>query len=89
MKIEFTKHAEDMLKERNLKKMRLKVDMESDALYVRLSEEPIEESEEVSGSIIIDYSKDGKVVGIELLGIKDRFSLEELSTLKVELPTIA
>ncbi|CAD7767111.1 MAG: hypothetical protein DNFNHJIP_00518 [Candidatus Argoarchaeum ethanivorans] len=69
--------------------MRLKVDMESDALYVRLSEEPIEESEEVSGSIIIDYSKDGKVVGIELLGIKDRFSLEELSTLKVELPTIA
>ncbi|NMG83243.1 MAG: DUF2283 domain-containing protein [Methanosarcinales archaeon] len=69
--------------------MRLKVDMESDALYVRLSEEPIEESEEVSGSIIIDYSKDGKVVGIELLRIKDRFSLEELSTLKVELPTIA
>jgi uncharacterized protein YuzE len=67
--------------------MRLKVDMESDALYVRLSEEPIDESEEVSENIIIDYGKDGKVVGIEILGLKDRFSLEELSTIKVELPT--
>jgi uncharacterized protein YuzE len=52
-----------------------------------LSEEPIDESEEVSENIIIDYGKDGKVVGIEILGLKDRFSLEELSTIKVELPT--
>lgn len=69
--------------------MRVKVDMESDALYFRLCEEPIEDSEEISSGIIIDYNKEGKVVGIELLGIKGRFSLEELSHLKVEMPTVA
>ena len=69
--------------------MRVKVDLESDALYFRLSEDEIEESEETSPGIIIDYNKDGKVVGIEILGIKDKFPLDELSHMKVELPTIA
>jgi uncharacterized protein YuzE len=69
--------------------MRVKVDMESDALYFRLSEDEVEESEETSPGIIIDYNKDGKVIGIEILGIRDRFDLEELCHMKVELPTIA
>ncbi|MDO9536702.1 MAG: DUF2283 domain-containing protein [Thermoplasmata archaeon] len=69
--------------------MRVKVDMESDALYFRLSEDEVEESEETSPGIIIDYNKEGKVIGIEILGIRDRFDLEELSHMKVELPTIA
>ncbi len=69
--------------------MRVKVDMESDALYFRLSEDEVEESEETSPGIIIDYNKEGKVIGIEILGIRDRFDPEELSHMKVELPTIA
>jgi len=28
-------------------------------------------------------------VGIEILGIKERFSIEELSTLKAEIPAVA
>ncbi len=69
--------------------MRVRVDLESDALYFRLSEAPIEESEELSPGIILDYNKDGNVVGIEILGIKKRFSMEELSTLKAEMPAVA
>ena len=69
--------------------MRVKVDMESDALYFRLCEEPVEESEEVAPGIILDYDKVGKVVGIEILGIKGRFPLGELAQLTVELPTVA
>ena len=69
--------------------MRVKVDMESDALYFRLSEDEVAESEETSPGIIIDYDKEGKVIGIEILGIRDRVDLEELTHMKVELPTIA
>lgn len=46
--------------------MRVRMDLGSDALYSR-SEEEIEESEEVSPGVILDYSKDGRVVGIEIL----------------------
>jgi uncharacterized protein YuzE len=68
--------------------MRLKVDLDSDALYFRLSEEPIAQSEEISPGIIVDFNIEGKVIGVEILNLKDRFSLEELSSLKVELPTV-
>jgi len=48
--------------------MRLKVDLENDALYFRLSEAPIEESEEVSPGIILDYNRSGNAVRIESRG---------------------
>lgn len=69
--------------------MRIKVDFESDALYFRISEDKIEESEEVSKGVVVDYSTTGKVVGVEILNVKERFTLEELSKLNVELPTVA
>jgi len=46
--------------------MRVRVDLGSEALYF-ISEEEIEESEEVSPGVTLDYSKDGRVVGIEIL----------------------
>ena len=48
-------------------KMRVRVDLGSESLYFRISEEEIEESEEVSPGVILDYSKNGRVVGIEIL----------------------
>lgn len=67
--------------------MRVKVDMESNALYFRLSEKEIVESEETSPGVILDYDEDGRIVGIEILNIKNQFSMEDLSNMKVELPT--
>ncbi|MCX9013853.1 MAG: DUF2283 domain-containing protein [Candidatus Methanoperedens sp.] len=69
--------------------MRIKVDLESDALYFRISEDPIEESEEISKGLILDYDAKGKVIGIEILDVKGKFKIEDLTGLKLELPTIA
>ena len=67
--------------------MRIRVDMESDALYVRFSEDPIEESEEVADGVILDYDAQGRIVGLEIVGLKKRLKVEELHTVQVELPT--
>ena len=69
--------------------MKIKLDLESDALYFRISEDPIEESEEVSKGLILDYDANGKVIGIEILDVKGKFKMEDLTGLKLELPTIA
>jgi uncharacterized protein YuzE len=69
--------------------MRIKIDLESDALYFRISEDSIEESEEVSKGLIVDYDASGKVVGIEILNVKDKFKMEDLTGLKLEMPTVA
>ena len=68
--------------------MRIKVDLESDALYFRLSEDEIEESEAVANGVVVDYDNAGKVIGVEILNLKEKFTLEELAKLNVELPTL-
>ena len=52
--------------------MKLVVHKEDDALYLRLDDTAIVESEEVSDGIILDYNAEGKVVGIEVLYISQR-----------------
>ncbi len=64
--------------------MKLKIDKESDALYFRLDESSIVESEEVEKGVILDYNKDGKVVGIELLKISESTSPQQLKNLLFE-----
>ncbi|MBI2852947.1 MAG: DUF2283 domain-containing protein [Chloroflexi bacterium] len=64
--------------------MRIKIDESSDALYFRLDESQIVESEEVQPGIIVDYNANGQAVGIEILGIKKRIPPEELKRLQFE-----
>jgi len=64
--------------------MRLKVDKENDALYFRLDESAIVESEEVQPGIILDFDKEGLVVGFEILRLSTRIAPEELRVLQFE-----
>lgn len=64
--------------------MRLKIDKENDALYFRLDESNIAESEEVQPGVILDFNSDGKVVGVEMLNISERIPSEQLKFLKYE-----
>lgn len=64
--------------------MRLKVDKENDALYFRLDEASIVESEEVQPGIILDFNAEGKVVGFEMLNLSDRIVPEQLKVLQYE-----
>jgi len=52
--------------------MKLKVDHEADALYLRLDDSQIVESEEVSPGVVLDYNDQDQVVGVEILGISKR-----------------
>lgn len=41
----------------------------ADALYVRLDETKIIESEQVQPGVILDFDESGKVVGVEILSV--------------------
>ena len=64
--------------------MRIKIDKDSDALYFRFDENRIVESEEIRPGVILDYDKDDKVIGVEFLGISQRATKEELSSLQFQ-----
>ncbi len=64
--------------------MRLKVDRENDALYFRLDESAIVESEEVQPGVVLDFNAEGNVVGIEMLNLSTRVAPERLRILQFE-----
>ncbi len=64
--------------------MRLRIDQQNDALYLRLDESEIAESEEVQPGVILDYDAQGRVIGIELLDLSKRVSSENLKSLQFE-----
>lgn len=64
--------------------MKLNVDKEADALYLRLDDAPIVESEEVSPGVVLDYNAANEVVGVEMLDLSKRSSRLNLSALQFE-----
>jgi uncharacterized protein YuzE len=48
------------------------VDKEADALYLRLDDSKIIESEEVSPGVVLDFNERNQVVGIEMLNLSQR-----------------
>ncbi|MGB8600723.1 MAG: DUF2283 domain-containing protein, partial [Rhizomicrobium sp.] len=47
--------------------MKVRFDRETDALYVRFSDDAVTETAEVRAGVMLDYSADGKIVAIEIL----------------------
>jgi uncharacterized protein YuzE len=52
--------------------MKLLVDEKADALYLRLDDSRIVESEEAAPGVVLDYNELNQVVGIEILHLSRR-----------------
>jgi uncharacterized protein YuzE len=65
--------------------MRIVLDKDSDALYFRLDESRIVDSEEIKPGVIIDYDANDLVVGVEFLNISKRASKEQLGSIQFQL----
>ena len=64
--------------------MKVHFDPEADAIYVRLDDSAIIESEEVRPGIVLDFDANDQVVGIEILGVKDRVPVAHLQKIQFE-----
>ena len=52
--------------------MKLKLDEKADALYLRLDDSKIIESEEVAPGMVLDFNESNEVVGVEILRLSKR-----------------
>lgn len=66
--------------------MKIFYDPEVDALYIRLSDEPTDvTTQRLSEEVAINYSPDGKIVGIEVLDASEYvFRLKEDRAIKFQ-----
>ena len=64
--------------------MKLHIDKEADALYLRLDASTIVESEEVSPGVVLGYNEAKEVVGVEMLHLSKRSPTLNLSAIEFE-----
>ncbi len=64
--------------------MKLQIDRKADALYLRLDDSKIIESEEVSPGIVLDFNAEDKVVGIEMLHLSKRAPNLDLKDIQLQ-----
>lgn len=55
--------------------MKIEYDKDVDAIYIQILNEPVIESEEVAPDIIIDFTADNKIAGIEILNASKRVEI--------------
>jgi uncharacterized protein YuzE len=63
--------------------MRIHYDPKLDALYIRLDDSKVVESDEVKPGIVLDFNAKKQVVGIEVLKLKRRVRKADLKQLKL------
>jgi len=64
--------------------MKVHFDPKSDALYFRLDDSKIVDSEEVKPGVILDFNAKKQVVGVEILNVKKRVPEASLKEMKFE-----
>ena len=64
--------------------MRLYFDPETDALFLRIDESAVVDSDEVHPGVFLDFNDRDEVVGIEILRVQGRVRLADLARLQVE-----
>lgn len=64
--------------------MKLTIDPEADALYLRLNDAQILDSEQVASGVVLDYDAQDNVVGVEMLHLSRRGSPVDIDKLVFE-----
>ncbi|MCG6553228.1 MAG: DUF2283 domain-containing protein [Candidatus Magnetominusculus sp. LBB02] len=59
--------------------MKLHYSKEADALYIRLRETEITNSDEIASDVIVDFDTDGNIIGLEILSVSDKADLKQLT----------
>ncbi len=65
--------------------MKIHFDEQTQAIYIRLVDSKIVDSEQVQAGVILAFNAEGQVVGMELLKVKDYIPLAQLKHVEFEI----
>jgi len=66
--------------------MEIKIDLKADALYTNFQKGKFAKNKVIDEDTIIDFDKDGRLLGIEMLNITKKIPIDQLSEVSVKIP---
>ncbi len=64
--------------------MKIEYSKEADAIYVYFKEDFVAKSKEIEDGVVIDFDKNGQIIGIEVLDVSQRFSHADIVNVSIE-----
>ena len=69
--------------------MKITYDPNADAMNIKFQEGEYNISKEIAEGIIVDYTKDGKIIRIEILDVSKRLPKENIKNITIGIPVKA
>ena len=69
--------------------MKITYDKEADAMYIKIREVPFGSNLNPAPGVILDLDADGALVGIEILAVSQRVSLDDFLNINIQVPVPA
>ncbi len=66
--------------------MKITYDRETDAVYIQFQEGEYSMSKEVDEGIVLDYTEEGKVMGIKILDVSQKMPLKNIEEITLSIP---
>ena len=66
--------------------MKITYDSKIDTVYIQFQEGEYNISKEIGDGIVLDYTEDGKIMGIEILEVSQKMPLKNIEEITLSIP---
>lgn len=69
--------------------MKIQYDKLADAMYIYLKKAKISKTVKMKDRLVVDVDKDGKIIGLEILGVSSQVPKKQIGSIQMEMPVFA
>jgi len=66
--------------------MNISYDKDADCLYIQFQQGKVQKTRKIEEGILVDLDDEGRIYGIEIVGVSERMSVESLGKINIDLP---
>ncbi len=66
--------------------MNISYDKDADCLYIQFQQGKAHKTKKIEEGILVDLDEEGKIYGIEIVGVSERMSIASLGKINIDVP---
>ncbi|KCZ72268.1 uncharacterized conserved small protein [Candidatus Methanoperedens nitroreducens] len=66
--------------------MNISYDKDADCLYIQFQQGKVSKTKKIDEGILVDLDEEGRIYGIEIVGVSERMSVASLGKINIDMP---
>ncbi|PWB50032.1 MAG: DUF2283 domain-containing protein [Candidatus Methanoperedenaceae archaeon] len=66
--------------------MNISYDKDADCLYIQFQPGKVHKTKKIEEGILVDLDEEGKIYGIEIIGVSERMSIASFGKISIDMP---